>query len=132
MSDNAEEFGPTLSRVFARLFPALHNELTAQGIAPTGPDVAYYEDSGSTDAPITVIAAVPIGDDVPEPDGIAVRTLPAVTRAATTVPHGNMDNVADGYEALLRWAANAGERFDGFSREIYLSCGGPRDTWGTE
>lgn len=53
-------------------------------------------------------------------------------RAATTMHHGDMNDVGAGYEALLRWAADAGERFDGFSRELYLSCDGPRDTWVTE
>jgi effector-binding domain-containing protein len=50
----------------------------------------------------------------------------------TTIHHGSMSSVAAGYEALLRWAADAGERFDGYSREIYLSTDGPPDTWVTE
>jgi effector-binding domain-containing protein len=43
-----------------------------------------------------------------------------------------MSRVERGYEALLLWAEQTGERVDGYSREMYLDCDGDPDTWVTE
>ena len=37
-----------------------------------------------------------------------------------------------GFTALRSWLEQAGERPAGESREIYLQCDGPRDTWVVE
>jgi effector-binding domain-containing protein len=40
--------------------------------------------------------------------------------------------VERGYEALLRWTEQTGERVDGYSREVYLDCDHEPETWITE
>ncbi len=53
-------------------------------------------------------------------------------RAAATIYRGSMDNCQEGYEAIMRWADATGEQIKGYSREIYLDCDGPPETWVTE
>ncbi len=43
-----------------------------------------------------------------------------------------MDDCAASYQLLHERIDAAGEQPVGSSREIYLSCSGPRDTWITE
>jgi effector-binding domain-containing protein len=43
-----------------------------------------------------------------------------------------MEHVADAYQALLRWTDDTDEHIIGYSREIYLDCSGPPNTWTTE
>ena len=69
---------------------------------------------------------------IERPSGIRLLDLPAVPRAATTVHRGPMSRVEDGYQALMRWAEDAGERIEGHSRELYLDCVGEPSTWVTE
>ncbi len=130
LSDVAAEFGPSLSAIFRRLYPALHRALASHGVTPTGPEVALYEDSGIDATPIRVIAALPVDDG--DVDDLDVRTLAPVPRALTTIHRGSMARVSEGYEALMHWAGEHGEWLDGYSREIYLSAGGPPETWMTE
>jgi effector-binding domain-containing protein len=95
--------------------------------------VALYADSPDDDAPIKVMAGMPIGGAAFKPSGrIEVVDLPAVARAATTVHRGSMSRVDEGYQALMRWSDETGERIEGYSREVYLDCGGEPETWITE
>jgi DNA-binding transcriptional MerR regulator len=130
----APTFGnAVLGPIFGRLFGDLYAELDRLGIAPRGPMVALYEESEVVDAPIKVIAALPV--DEPEgmtSDRIEFVDVPAVARAATTIHRGSMARVDDGYQALFRWAEETGEHIDGFSREVYLACEGDPETWVTE
>jgi effector-binding domain-containing protein len=75
--------------------------------------------------------AVPV-EPPSSPDGLDVRDLPSLARAATMVHHGSMDIVDRDYRNLMRWADTTGERIEGYSREVYLDCDGPPDTWVTE
>jgi effector-binding domain-containing protein len=130
----ATAFGnATLGPIFGRLFGELYGELDRLGVAPAGPQIALYEPSEDADAPITVMASVPIdeADDVTS-DRIEVVDLPAVARAAVTIHRGSMAHVDEGYQALLRWADDTGEQIDGFSREVYLECAGDPEAWVTE
>ncbi len=127
----ARAFDHTLSEIFPPLYGELAAQLAEHGIAVAGPSVAWYEDSHDDALPIGVIAGLPIdAGDVPA--DVEERTLPAAERAATTVHRGSMDDCVAGYEALLRWTEETGERIEGYSREIYLECDGPPDTWVTE
>jgi DNA-binding transcriptional MerR regulator len=127
----ARAFDHTLGEILPPLYGELAALLAAHGIAVAGPSVAWYEDSQDDALPIEVIAALPIdAGDVPA--DVEERTLPAAARAATTVHRGSMDDCVAGYEALLRWTEETGERIEGYSREIYLECDGPPDTWVTE
>ena len=127
----ARAFDESLGEILPRLYGDLTAQLVSHGIAVAGPSVAWYEDSDDDALPIGVIAGLPIdAGDVPA--DVAERTLPAAERAATTVHRGSMDDCVAGYEALLRWAEDTGERIEGYGREIYLECDGPPDTWVTE
>jgi DNA-binding transcriptional MerR regulator len=130
---NSPAFGnETLGPIFGRLFGELDAALARVGVEPAAPSVALYYDSGDADAPIEVVAGLPIGTaDVFDAD-VDVVELPAVPRAVATIHRGHMNRVEGGYEALLRWAQETGERVDGYSREVYLDCDGEPETWITE
>jgi DNA-binding transcriptional MerR regulator len=122
-----------LGPILGRLFGDLYAELDRVGIAPAGPMLALYEDSGDADAPIKVMAAVPVDDtEIVTSDRIEIVDVPAVPRGATTIHRGSMAHVDEGYQALFRWAEETGEHIDGYSREIYLACDGDPETWVTE
>ena len=130
-TERARAFDQTLGEILPRLYGELGAQLARHAITPSGPSIAWYEDSGEETWPIRVIAGLPI--DAPEvPDDLEERTLPAAARGATTVHRGSMDDCVAGYEALLRWTEDTGERIEGYSREVYLECDGPCDTWVTE
>jgi DNA-binding transcriptional MerR regulator len=130
---NASAFGSdTLGPIFGRLYGELYARLARIGVAPAGPQVALYFESGDADAPIEVVAGVPIGADGGSDAGLDVVDLAAVPRAVATIHRGHMNRVERGYEALLRWTEQTGERVDGYSREVYLDCDGAPETWVTE
>jgi DNA-binding transcriptional MerR regulator len=127
----ARAFDHTLGEILPRLYGELGDQLARHGITPSGPSIAWYEDGADEGTPIEVIAGLPI-DEPAVPPEVEERTLPAADRAATTVHRGSMDDCAAGYEALLRWSRETGERVEGYSREVYLECDGPPATWVTE
>ena len=129
----APSFGnATLGPIFDRLFGELCRELDRAGVEITGPHLALYEPSDDPAAPITVMAAVPIGDGDVSSGRVRVVDLPPVARAAVTFHRGSMARVEDGYQALMRWADETGEQIDGFSREVYLDTTGDPESWITE
>jgi DNA-binding transcriptional MerR regulator len=131
---NAPSFGnAVLGPIFEQLFGELYAELDRLGVAPAGPMVALYEESDVAEAPIKVMAGLPVD----ETDGVTshrveVVDVPAVPRAATTIHRGSMARVDEGYQALFSWAEETGEHIDGYSREVYLACEGDPETWVTE
>jgi DNA-binding transcriptional MerR regulator len=131
-TETTDSFGEQLSEILPRRYGALHAQLAALGIEPSGPAVAVYEDSGDEAQPIRVVAALPVEPPDPAPPGLELRDLPALPRAVTTVHHGSMAGADAGYRTLVRWADVTGERLVGFGREVYLDCDGPPDTWVTE
>lgn len=122
----------TLGPIFGRLFGDLHARLARVDVAPTGPSVALYYDSDDPDTPIDVVAAVPIGSQNVSATDVELLDLPSVPRAVATIHRGHMNRVDRGYEALLRWTEQTGERVDGYSREVYLDCDHEPETWITE
>lgn len=131
--ENSPAFGnDALGPIFGRLFDALNHELGRIGVTTSGPPVALYYDSGDTEAPIEVVAALPIGTEDASEAAVDVLDLPEVPRAVATIHRGPMSRVERGYEALLRWTEQTGERVDGYSREVYLDCDGAPETWVTE
>jgi DNA-binding transcriptional MerR regulator len=131
---NAPSFGnAVLGPIFGRLFGELYGELDRVGVAPAGPMVALYEESEVADAPIKVMAALPVDEtEAVTSDRIEIVDVPAVARAATTIHRGSMARVDEGYQALLRWAEETGEHINGYSREVYLACEGDPESWVTE
>lgn len=84
------------------------------------------------ESPIRITFAVPVPDGVQcERDGFRTEELPALERVAATVIHGDPD-FHGAFQALHAWAREAGETGTGESREVYLDCDGPRDTWVVE
>src|SRR5262249_19362195 len=82
LRENAPALGnETLEPIFGRLFGALYPRLARTGVAPVGPAVALYYDSGDADAPIEVVAALPIGTEDVSEAAVDVLDLPAVPRA---------------------------------------------------
>jgi effector-binding domain-containing protein len=121
-----------LGPIFGHLFGDLHARLARVDVTPTGPPVALYYDSDDADMPIDVVAAVPVGSQHVTATDVEVLDLPSVSRAVATIHRGHMNRVERGYEALLRWTAQTGERVDGYSREVYLDCDREPETWITE
>jgi DNA-binding transcriptional MerR regulator len=121
-----------LGPIFGRLYGELHTRLARVGVVTAGPPVALYYDSDDGEAPIEVVAALPVANEDVSDAGVDVLDLPGVSRAVATIHHGNMNRVERGYEALLRWTEETGERVDGYSREVYLDCDGEPETWITE
>jgi hypothetical protein len=115
------------------MYPRLHAALVARGVEPNGPSYAIYDELDG-DGAERVTAGLPVADDVViDDDGVATVDLPAVESAATVVVHGAPEAVySDGFAALERWAATAGETVSSQKREVYLDCDGPRDSWVTE
>jgi len=133
LRQNAPAFGnDTLGPIFGYLYGELHARLARAGVAVTGPPVALYYDSDVDDAPIEVVAALPIGTQDASGADVDVLDLPSVPRAVATIHRGHMNRVERGYEALLRWTEQTGERVDGYSREVYLDCDGEPETWVSE
>jgi DNA-binding transcriptional MerR regulator len=114
---------PVVRALYEELGLALHQA----GIAPVGPATAYYVDAGDEES-VIVHAGLPVNTE-PDPEfGFAVVDLPAVSRAATIVHRGSMDNCLTSYNALARWLEETGNRTDGPSREVTLAC--PEDIEG--
>ena len=111
-----------------RSWPRLHAQLERLGIERVPPSIA--QECGRD--PIRFTAAVLVPDGVHyDADGFATIELPALPRAAATVIHGDPDFHA-AFQALHAWTADAGETATGESREVYLDCDGPRETWVVE
>jgi DNA-binding transcriptional MerR regulator len=130
VSEPADGFNVDFPTIFERLYGTLYGELGRAGVAPIGPPLALYGERA--DGRVDMIGAVQIDSDADlTSDAVVTRDLPA-GRAATLVHEGNMTTVSASYQALQQWMEAAGEEPDGYSREIYLDCDGPRDRWVTE
>lgn len=114
-----EAIGPVIQPLYDRLVRAL----TAAGVTPTGPALAWYEDA--PDGGVLVHAGLPV--PVESGDGFTVVDLPAVERAATIVHRGPMDDVMPTIQTLARWIEANGYESAGYNRELYISYGGDDD-----
>jgi hypothetical protein len=122
-----------ISEAADRLYPRLHGALARQGVSAPGVSYAFYEDTGDDERPLRLTTALPVPAGVViEEDGIATIDVPGVERAATTVVCGAPTRFHDAFAAIHNWVEQTGERATVFDREVYLDCGGPRDTWVTE
>ncbi|MET8261862.1 MerR family transcriptional regulator [Micromonospora sp. NPDC005205] len=113
--------GEDISPVIQPLYPELFRRLTAAGITPTGPSIAWYEPAPGDDGEAVVVhAGVTVGVGAEAASDIAVVDLPAVRTAATIIHHGPMDDVEQSMQVLARWIEDNGYCTDGFAREVYL------------
>ncbi len=122
-----EDIGP----VIGPLYPELMSHLTRSGLTPSGPGIAYYEDTGEGDGTIVVHAAIPVTGDGKD---LTIVDLPEIPSAATVVHHGSMDSVMPTAQSLARWIDTHGHRSTGYARELYLdyATGPDPETWTTE
>ena|SRR5271165_5231048 len=115
------------------MYPRLHGALAQHRIGFDGLALALYEDTADEDLPLRLTTALRIpGGTTIESDGLTTIDLPPVQRAATTVVRGAPDLFPDAFRALHEWVDRAGEQATSFDRELYIDCGGTRDTWVTE
>ncbi|MGC4846711.1 MerR family transcriptional regulator [Micromonospora sp. DT15] len=115
-SYQGEDIGP----VIQPLYPELFRRLTAAGITPTGPSIAWYEPVDPGGDAVVVHAGVLVDVEPSAAPDVTVRDLPELHTAATTIHHGAMDDVEPSMQALARWIEENGYRTDGFAREVYL------------
>lgn len=113
--------GTDIGPVIQPLYPELFRRLSAAGVAPSGPSIAYYEPAPdrSSEA-VTVHAAVQVAA---APDGahdFAVLDLPEIASAATIIHHGSMDEADRSMHQLAQWIDDNGRRMVGYAREVCL------------
>ncbi len=114
-----EDIGPTIQP----LYPELMARMEKAGVAIAGPSTAWYADT--EDGKIQVHATLTIAE---RPDGDAeslgfeVVELPALSKVASTIHTGTMDDCDRTYDALLEWVESNGHRAVGYSREIDIEC----------
>jgi DNA-binding transcriptional MerR regulator len=132
LTGTAASFEPeSISPVIGPLYDELRNRLDRAELLPTGPDIAYYEDSSDGDG-IIVHATIPVDADPGEDRDFAIVDLPEIEQAATIVHCGAMDNVMPTIQALARWIDANGYRSVGYNRELYIEIRQNRDAWVTE
>ncbi|MEU5908642.1 MerR family transcriptional regulator [Micromonospora sp. NPDC047467] len=109
-----------ISPVIQPLYPELFGRLSAAGVTPTGPAIAWYEPVDPGGDAVVVHAGVIVDAEPSAAPDVAVRDLPELRSAATIIHHGAMDDVEPSMQALARWIEENGYRTDGFAREVYL------------
>lgn len=125
---DSAEISPVIQHGFATLGQAMadHRDLVV------GPPVAYYEDLPDG-AGLECCAGLPVRADAELPDGVEALDLPAVERMATYLHVGAMDSISAAYQELGTGIAQAGDRPDNTSREVYIDCDAPDQAqWITE
>jgi DNA-binding transcriptional MerR regulator len=104
--------------VFEEQLPVVWRRVVESGVEP-GICVAHYDwpdESGN----VVVHLGFDIGDQsFAESDDVHVVELPAV-EVASTLHRGPMTDIADTFEALVRWIEANGYRIADRSRELYL------------
>lgn len=124
----------TLGRVIGPLQSALTERMTAAGLSPDGPAMAYYDTRpGESTEAVTVHAAYPVKAQPSAIGDFAIADLPGAGPAATIIHHGPIDEVGTSFEALARWIDANGYATSGLVREVYLDS--PADApeqWVTE
>ncbi|MFE5857279.1 MerR family transcriptional regulator [Streptomyces sp. NPDC056500] len=123
-----EHIGPVIGPLYQELF----RRVELSDISPSGPGIAYYEDSPEGDGTIVVHAGVTVAAG-PRPGlDFAIVELPAIERAATVVHRGSMQSVMPTAQTLARWIDAGGHRSAGYAREVSLECPPDPDQWVTE
>jgi effector-binding domain-containing protein len=132
LTGTAASFEPeSIGPVIQPLYRELVSLLDRTGLTPTGPAIAYYEDSPDGDR-VLVHASLPV-DAAPADDrGFSIVDLPAIERAATVLHRGSMDEVMPTIQTLARWIDANGYRSAGYNRELYIECGQDPNAWVTE
>jgi DNA-binding transcriptional MerR regulator len=132
ISASAAGFDPeSIGPVAGPLYDELCDRLERAGLTPSGPAIAYYEDSPDGDR-ILVHATLPVNADHRDEYDFSIVDLPEIERAATIVHRGSMDTVMSTIQTLAGWIEASGYRSIGYNRELYVEGGEDRDAWVTE
>ncbi len=132
LTGTAASFEPeSIGPVIQPLYEELCRRLDRTGLTPTGPAIAYYQDSSDGDG-VLVHAAMPVDADPGDDHDFSIVDLPEIERAATILHRGSMDNVMPTIQTLARWIDANGHRSAGYNRELYIESGQERDAWVTE
>jgi DNA-binding transcriptional MerR regulator len=132
LTGTAASFEPgSISPVIQPLYEALAARLDRAGLTPTGPAIAYYEDSPDGEG-VLVHATLPVDADPGDERDFSIVDLPEIRQAATIVHRGSMDDVMATIQTLARWIDANGYRSAGYNRELYLECADDRAAWVTE
>ena len=106
-----------LHPLFGELLPLVAEHVMQQG-ANLGISVAHYEDVADNGS-VVLHAGFDVGDQaVAGNDQVKIVDLPVI-EVASLVHRGGMENIAETYEALVRWIEDSGYRVTGYSRELY-------------
>ncbi|MFI9243984.1 MerR family transcriptional regulator [Streptomyces sp. NPDC053086] len=133
LTATAASFEPTdITPVITPLYDELFQRLKAAGITPTGPGIAYYNDTPEGDGKITVHAAVQVSAPPQNDDTLHIHDLPGLHTAATIIHRGPMDTVLPTAQTLAHWIDTSGYRSTGYPREINLECPDNHNDWITE
>jgi DNA-binding transcriptional MerR regulator len=128
----AASFEPeSISPVIGPLYQDLCRRLDRAGLTPTGPAIAYYEDSPEGDG-VLVHAALPVNADHRDDHDFTIVDLPEIEQAATILHRGSMDNVLATIQTLAQWIDANGHRSAGYNRELYLDTPEDQGAWATE
>jgi len=132
LTGTAASFEPeSITPVIQPLYDALCGRLDRVGLTPTGPAIAWYEDSPDGDG-VLVHATLPVDAEPGSDHDFAIVDLPEIEQAATIVHRGSMDDVMPTIQTLAVWMDANGYRSAGYNRELYIECGEDRDAWVTE
>ena len=128
--DSVEDIPPLVGPMFGRLMGGL----AGAGVAPAGPDIAWYEGRGDR---MGLGVAAPIDESSREAalsvDGVEVAELPAADRALVVTHYGAMDSIGQTWQDLMTEADRRGLGFAGRGREVYLETPDDNpDAWVTE
>jgi effector-binding domain-containing protein len=97
-------------------------ELTKQGIEPSGPQIWHYTDcDGQKDTEFTLDICVPVVKKGADTDFITFKELDAFN-CATQVLHGPWDGLEKAYYQLFEEIGKAKKTPTGTTREVYLNC----------
>jgi DNA-binding transcriptional MerR regulator len=132
LTGTAASFEPeSITPVVQPLYDELCGWLDRVGLTPTGPAIAWYEDSPDGDG-VLVHATLPVDAEPGSDHDFAIVDLPEIEQAATIVHRGSMDDVMPTIQTLAVWMDANGHRSAGYNRELYIECGEDRDAWVTE
>ena len=132
LTGTAAGFEPgSIAPVITPLYEELRGGLERAGLAPAGPDLAYYEDAPDGEG-VLVHAAIPVKVGSGEDHDFAIVDLPEIEQAATILHRGSMDKVMPTIQALASWIDANGYLSVGYNRELYIEIPPSRDAWVTE
>ena len=108
-----------------RLFEKLFTYLGQRGVQPLGAPGAIWHDMEHPEKEWDAEVIVPIGQALPDGNGVKAVQLPGVATMASTVHQGSYEGFPQAYAALMGWIEGNGYHIAGPMRETYLRGPGP-------